>query len=142
MQDLPVTRLLKHYSQIIKFIIAGGSAFVVNIIALFIFTEVLGIYYLASTVLAFVVAFCVSFVLQKFWTFRDSSREGMHVQATLYLLMQCVNLGLNALLMYAFVEYLHVYYLFSQVVISFFLAFTSFFINRRFIFKAEEAPLQ
>jgi putative flippase GtrA len=134
MPDLPVTRLLKRYAEIIKFIIAGGTAFVVNIVALFVFTDIIGIHYLTSTVLAFLVAFIISFVLQKFWTFRDHSSDQLHVQGILYLIMQGVNLGLNALLMYTLVEYLHVYYLFSQVIISFFLAFVSFFINKRYIF--------
>mgnify|MGYP003394728403 CR=1 FL=1 len=131
--------LIRKHHQLFKFIIAGGTAFAVNIMALYSLTDLVHVYYLVSTVLAFMIAFCVSFILQKFWTFRDHSRDRMHIQLSLYLGMQGINLCLNAALMYVFVEYLHVWYILSQAIIAIGLAVMSFFINRRFIFKPQIA---
>lgn len=126
------------YAQFFRFCIAGGLAFTVNLIVLYVLTDILHVYYLISTVWAFLVSLAVSFTLQKFWTFRDLSREHLHIQLPLYIGMQGVNVFLNAGLMYVFVEYLHIWYLFSQAVISLCLAVIIFFINKGYIFKQGE----
>lgn len=135
MQEIPLIQRARKYEQVFKFLIAGGIAFSVNIVTLYFLTDILRVYYLVSTVLAFLVTFNVNFVLQKFWTFREHSRDTLHVQLPLYLGMQVVNLSLNAALMYTFVEYFHVWYIFSQTIITLALSVISFFINKMYIFK-------
>ena len=130
-------REVQKHQQILRFLISGGSAFTATIVALYIFTDIFHIYYLFSTVLAFLIGFCVSFIMQKFWTFRDHSRDQMHLQLVLYLVMQGANLALNTFFMFVFVEYLHIWYLLSQFIIALGLAFGSYFINRRYIFKPQ-----
>lgn len=131
-------QFVQKYAQFVRFVIAGSTAFAVNIVALYFFTEFLGIYYLFSTILAFFVALTVSFTLQKFWTFQDASRDRLHVQIPVYASMQFMNVTLNVALMYVFVEYLHIWYLFSQVIISLSLALVVFFVNKFYIFKKRE----
>ena len=133
-----IRELVQKYAQFIRFCIAGGFAFSVNLTVLYILTDIFHIYYLISTVGAFLVAFSISFFLQKFWTFKDSSRDRLHIQLPLYLGMQVVSITLNASLMYTFVEYLHVWYLFAQAIIAPVLAIVIFFINRTYIFKKRE----
>ena len=125
----------KKHQQVLRFLVAGGLAFAVNIVSLYALTDFLHIHYLVSTVLAFLIAFNVSFILQKFWTFRDHSKDNVHVQLQLYLGMQLINLGLNATLMYIFVEYLHIWYVLSQTIIALMLAVAAFLINKAYIFK-------
>ncbi|MDO8552913.1 MAG: GtrA family protein [bacterium] len=132
--------LVQRHQQIFKFLIAGGFAFAVNIVVLYVLTDIFDIYYLVSTVVAFLISFLVSFVLQKFWTFQDASKDNLHLQLPLYLSMQVANLGLNASLMYAFVEYLHLWYILSQVIISLVLAVIAFIINKKYIFKPQDIP--
>jgi putative flippase GtrA len=134
-----LTQLMKKHEQIFKFLIAGGIAFAINIVVLYALTDILHIYYLISTVLAFLVAFLVSFFLQKFWTFREHSRGNLHVQLPLYLGMQIVNLGLNTGLMYMLVEYVHIWYILSQAIITTILAVIVYVINKKYIFKHNPA---
>ena len=130
-----LAQLLQKYRQFLRFVLAGVFAFAINLVALYFFTDIVGIYYLISTILAFLISFSVSFTLQKFWTFQDNSRDHLHIQLPLYLGMQLTNITLNAALMFVFVEYLHVWYLYSQAVISLALAAAIFFINKKYIFK-------
>ena len=136
MEGTALFQWLGKLGQFGRFLIAGGTAFAINIIALYALTELLHIYYLVSTVIAFLVSFVVSFTLQKFWTFQDNSKDQLHLQLPLYLTMQVVNLGLNAGLMYVLVEYFRVWYILSQVIITIVLAIIVFFINKFYIFKA------
>jgi len=135
-----LAQLLQKYGQFVRFVLAGAFAFTVNLVALYFFTDIIGIYYLISTVLAFLISFSVSFTLQKFWTFKDPSRDRLHIQLPLYLGMQLTNVTLNVALMYTFVEYLHIWYLFSQAFISLGLATVIFFINKKYIFRQREIP--
>jgi putative flippase GtrA len=127
--------LFRAHIQIIKYIISGGTAAVVDILFLFLFTDIFGWWYIISSICAFLVAFCVSFFLQKFWTFKDNSTKKMHVQVSMYLIVSVGNLLWNTLLMYLFVDIAHLWYILAQVLAGGIVAVTSFFIYKKFIFK-------
>jgi putative flippase GtrA len=126
---------------IVRYIIAGGTAAAVNLLALYFFTEYVGFHYLASAAIAFVIALIVSFTLQKFWTFQDNLTLDIHKQASVYAAVSIANFFLNLILMYFFVEKLHIWYLLAQVIINGGIAFSSFLIYRHFIF-AKKISLQ
>ena len=126
---------LRRYERVWRYLVAGGSAAVVDLGFLYALTEGFGFHYLLSASLAFIVAFCVSFFLQKFWTFQDPSVERVHAQVVLYFVIAVANLGLNTLLMFLFVEKLHLWYFGAQIIVGALLACGSFFISRHFVFK-------
>lgn len=136
MQEL-INYFLKH--TWVRFIIAGGTSAFVDLTLLFILHEVFGIYYLFSAVLAFLGAFGVSFTLHKYWTFK-SHQEETHRQAVLYFGTQMFGLFLNTLLMYIFVDMIHISVMISQIFAGALVAFCSFFIARNFVFKP--APVE
>src|SRR3989344_5539633 len=121
--------------QIMRYIISGGSGAVVNLATLFVLVHFFQIWYLLSVVLAFVVAFFVSFSMQKFFTFNERGLERIKQQSILYLGIQIFNLGVNAMFMYISVDILNIHYLISQFFILGFIAAYSFFIFKHFIFN-------
>jgi dolichol-phosphate mannosyltransferase len=121
--------------EVVKFIISGGSAAFTQLALLVFFTEAFHIWYEFSLVLAFCFAFIVSFSLQKFWTFQDKATNQVHTQAVTYFAVLLGNLALNAVLLYLFVEKLHVWYILAQIVIEALLAGLSFLIYKFLIFK-------
>jgi len=134
-----VGNLWSHRQMIARYIISGGTAAAVDIGLLYAFTRFLGLWYLASAVLAFIIAFGVSFFLQKFWTFRDRGTEGMHRQAGKYLGVSVFNLCVNTLLVYLFTDYLNLWYVFSQVIAAGLVALGSFFVYKYWIFRTRPA---
>lgn len=123
------------HMRILRFLISGGISLGTDLVLLYIFTDIFGIWYLVSAVAAFILAFFVSFTLHKFWTFGDHSRDGIHMQMGTYFLVAAANLGLNTMLVFAFVEWAGVHYLLAQIVASALIAIESFFIYQRFIFR-------
>ena len=121
---------LRRYQRLLRYLVAGGGSAAVDFFFLYLFTDVAGIHYLLSSVFAFLIAFVVSFILQKFWTFQDHSTDRVHMQAVAYFVVAGLNLLLNTLLMYLFVDKLHVWYLFAQFISSGLIACESFFISR------------
>ena len=130
-----IFRKLYRRRTIFKFIFSGGSAASVGIIILYTLTSLLGVWYLLSAILSFIVAFFVSFFLQKFWTFRDSTKEKMYGQMTWYFVVGLINLGINTAGMYVFVDIFGIWYIFSQILISGILALSNFTIYKYLIFK-------
>ena len=123
------------YAKVFRFLVSGGISTGTDLALLYVFTDIFGIWYLASTVAAFILAFFVSFALQKFWTFRDTSREGMSLQAGTYLFIAVCNLALNTSLVYALVDFLGLHYLVAQIIASILIACESFFVYQRFVFR-------
>lgn len=97
-------------------------------------------HYLVSAILAFIIAFGVSFTLHKYWTFK-SHEQDTHKQAILYLGTSLFGLFLNTLLMYVFVDMFHIGVMVSQFFVGGIVAFSSFFISRNFVFKYDKKVL-
>ncbi|MCR4311430.1 MAG: GtrA family protein [Candidatus Taylorbacteria bacterium] len=121
--------------RVLKYIVAGGSAAVVDISTLYITKGILGIPLIPAVSIAFFFGFCASFIFQKFWAFEDRSTDRVHAQAVLYFVVSGVNFFLNIVFMYVLVEVLLVWYILAKILVSGGIAFSSFFIYRIFIFK-------
>lgn len=125
---------LRKHTQVARFIICGGMAFSANIALLFLFTNEFGFWYLTSSVIAFTGALFVSFLMQKYWTFRSSEHGAVVTEAWMTIILALINLILNTVLMYIFVELVHVYYLLAQVLAAGIIAIETYFVYKNIIF--------
>lgn len=124
--------------KLMRYLISGGTAAFTNIAFLFVFTNYFHIWYIASAVMSFSIAFVISFILQKYWTFQNVSKKNIHHQLVVYFTMAVINLFLNTGMLYIQVEYLGIHYLLSQIIAGVIIAIESYFIYQIFIFgKAE-----
>jgi putative flippase GtrA len=128
---------MKHVHALFKYVVSGGSSAVMNVGTLYALTEYAHIHYLVSAVIAFFVAFFMSFLLQKFWTFKDVGTEGMHRQMMWYLLLSLANLGINILLIYSLVEFVHLWYVAAAITSGALLAISNYFIYKHVIFATD-----
>ncbi len=126
-------RYAKHV-KLVRFVISGGSATLVNLGSLFSLTHFFHIWYLFSAMVSFLISFSVSFFLQKFWTWRDVSRDTMHKQAGVFFLVMICGLLINTTLLYVLVEFLHFHYLMAQLLIGILIAFFNYTMYQKFIF--------
>ncbi|MCD4693828.1 GtrA family protein [bacterium] len=124
--------------KIIKFLIAGGMATIVDLSILFFLTDVLDFWYLVSAAISYSTAFIVSFSLQKFWTFREDSVDGIKKQFYYYFSMTVCTMFLNLFFLFVLVDFFKVYYILAQLVIGVFLASGRFVINNFLIFKVNK----
>ncbi|MES2059982.1 MAG: GtrA family protein [Patescibacteria group bacterium] len=120
--------------KIFKFVISGGSATIANLSILYMLTRFAHIWYISSSIIAFLSAFMISFVLQKFWTFEDRSRDTIHKQAFMFFLTVLIGLCVNTALLYILVEYAGVHYIFAQIVSGIIVAVMNYFAYQKFIF--------
>ena len=135
MQCYFLTKILSKHKKFFKFIISGGIATAVDVILLFVFKDYLGLHYLIAASLAYVFAFILSFILQKFWTFDDQRRDDMYRQACWYFAVCTANLGFNAILMYVLVDRAGIWYILAQLIACAIIALWSFLVYNHYIFS-------
>ena len=123
-----------------RFLVSGSVGAGSNIGILYVLTEYVRLYYLLSACISFVLAAGIGFMLQKFWTFRDHSIERMHVQAAGFFAVTTINFFINIALLYALVQWVHVWYVLAQAIASILIAFGSFILYRHVVFARRVAP--
>ena len=121
--------------QVVRYVISGGSATLVHLILLYTLTDLFGLWYMASLIIAFVFAIITGFTLQKLWTFNNRDLGSIHLQTTYYLIAVVANLALNTAGVYILVSKLHVWYMLAQVIMLGFIAVANFFAYKHIIFK-------
>lgn len=121
-----INNFILSYNKILRFIVAGGIGAATDLALLYIFTDVIGLWYVLSAIFAFSASLIVSFILQKFWTFSDKRRLSISWQAPWYLCIALGNLIVNTLLVFVFVDYGHLHYLLAQIITSLIIAVSSF----------------
>ncbi len=132
---LPTTPLFEVVAKILRYLLAGGTATAVQLGLLVGGVEFLGLPYLLASGGAFVAAFLVSFILQKFWTFQDKNLGQWQRQMIFYLIVALTNLGINVGLMYVLVEMAKWHYFVAQLFVLAVISLESFGLYNFFIFN-------
>jgi dolichol-phosphate mannosyltransferase len=127
--------------RLMRFGISGASCALLNILILYVATAYGHIWYLYSAALGFIISQFASFLLQKLWTFGNRALAGSHIQLTYHFALALVNLGINTLLLYLFVEGLGIWYILAQAFASAIIACESYFAYRWIYRKKEMAVI-
>ena len=123
------------YIIYIKYIISGGTAAFIDLLLLYILTDIFHIWYLLSSGIAYVAAIATSFTLQKYWTFNDRGNNRIVSQISIFILVSILNIIVNTVGMYLLVDKLQLMYLLAQIIIGGSIAFANFAIYKLVIFK-------
>lgn len=126
--------LAREGGQVGRFLVVGGLS-VFTYYSLFIgLTELAGLWYVASAVVAFVTYYCVQFILQKYWTFRNKKKEFVKQQLTQFTIMAVANWCVNTALLYVAVRYFAANYIVAQLVLTIVVSPAAYFLLR-YIFR-------
>lgn len=125
------------FKQAVRFCIAGAAGVIAYYAALYGLTEYLGVWYVASAVIGFILNTGLNFTLQKFWTFQNKETGMVGRQLVLYVVMTICFLIGNTGFLYLMVQYLHMWYIGAQVILTVVISILSFIISGR-IFKNEK----
>jgi putative flippase GtrA len=119
--------------KFISYAMVGGICTLLNLAALWLLTSVLGLHYLASTLIAFFTLTPMGFWLQKLVTFR-TPRAAAGIEWPRYFATMGSSLAANLLLMYVLVSLMGVWYLAASLVVTLALLATNFLVNDRWSF--------
>lgn len=134
----PVFRLAVRFRTIILFLISGGTAALLQLLLYAFLTRIIEVWYIAASVVSFVLAVVLSFLLQKFVAFENKDMSATPRQFLFFAGLAVFNLMANVILMILFVEYASIHDILAQAVTMIIVAVWSFFIYRHFIFKKDQ----
>ncbi len=120
---------------LLRYFICGLTAATFNIGLLYVFTDIVGIWYLYSSILAFLAALIVSFILQKFVVFKDLKTDGIHKQFSKFSIVAVLGVITNTVIIFICVDVFGIWYIFSQIIAGFFVMIQNFILYKFFIFN-------
>jgi putative flippase GtrA len=125
--------------QIVRFCTGGAAGVIAYYAALYGLTEYLGVWYIASAIVAFFLWTGINFIVQKFWTFQNTETHMVRRQIVLYVSMTSSFFVGNTLCLYLMVQHLHMWYIGAQMILTIIISIVSFILTSR-IFKDEQPP--
>jgi putative flippase GtrA len=134
--NLPDCEALKKDAiRLFKFSLVGGIGAVINTIFLWLFTDVAGIYYLYSSIVAIEIAIVMQFIMNDRWTFKEQKTTQVAQFLTRLVksnIWRSSGLAVNIGVLYLLTEYAGVYYLLSNIVGIFCAFLLNYLLESRF----------
>ena len=122
------------FVQLLRYVVVGGIAFVVDFGLLWLLTERCGLHYLLSATISFVAGLVVNYLMSLAWVFGQSKMQSRWGEFLIYAAIGVIGLGLNNLLLWLFTDKIGLYYLLSKIVTAALVMLWNFF-ARRLLFK-------
>ena len=121
----------KRFKEIIKFCLGGGVAVVVGYIILYALTEYVMLWYVLSSVIAYLTSNTINFIIQKFWVFGNVNQKAIQKQYSLYMILTVLYFLINTVMIYVLTEYCHIYYILSQIILTVVISIASYFTTKK-----------
>ena len=120
--------------QFIRYFFVGGIAAVVNVGSLFIFVDLVGINYIVSNVLSFILGLIVNYILSKKLVFTHDNSMNIVFEFIMYAIIGVLGLGFDTLILWLLTSKASLYYMLSKI-ISTGLTFIWNFVARKILYK-------
>jgi putative flippase GtrA len=112
----------------------GGFAFIVDYGTLYILKEYVGINYLLSAAIAFILGLAVNYLLSTLWVFPDSRLNNKMAEFIVFASIGLVGLLINEVIMYICCEVLTIHYMISKLCSTGIVFFWNFFARKIILF--------
>ncbi|RGE43251.1 GtrA family protein [Comamonas testosteroni] len=129
---------LRNLPQLLQFVLVGGGASATHLAVVGLLVSLLQMPPLGANVLAFLVAFVVSYNGHALLTFSESQARGWPVLARFFA-VACLSFVANELLYYIALHWLHWHYFWSLAAVLVLVAIGTFVMSKFWAFKNREA---
>ncbi len=119
---------MERFWEVFRFLVVGGGCFLLEYVLLYTLTEYVGFDPLVSAPIAFTISLVVNYILCVYVVFHAEHQST--TQAVLFLVTSVMGLGINQLVMWACIDILGIWYMFSKVVASAIVMIWNYFTKR------------
>ena len=121
--------------QAIKYYSVGGSGVLVNLGILYALTDFMGLWYMASQVIAISVSISSNFMFNRFWTFSGSIQDQRNsVMYVKFIIVSLIGMGIQLGITFALVENIALYYMYAAGIGIVVAGAINYVVNRRWTF--------
>ena len=105
------------FKSFCKYLLAGGAGFLLDFGTLYLCFNVLGMHYLISAILGFIVGLVFVYISSNKWVFgKRQMGDRQMLEFSLFTVIGIVGLGLTVLFMWLFVDLLGIYPLIAKLI--------------------------
>ena len=120
-------------SEVFRYLIAGGTAFIVLMLVLIFLVEVFSMNEVLATAIGLICATPVNYSLQKRFVFRSKAPVGKSF--VIYCVVTGATMLLNVELFYLILKYSGLHYTVSQLLTTAIIVVLNYFVNRHLTFS-------
>jgi len=124
--------------QMARSFVAGGMAFIVDFSALFVFTHYVGLHYLVSAAIGFLLGLVTMYSLSVRWVFSHRSVKDWRAELAVFTAIGLAGLGLNELIMWLATEKIGTHYLVSKMISTAIGFFFNFGLRKLLLFSRKK----
>lgn len=124
--------------QFVKFSFVGVINTLIDFVVYCALTRLIhffAVYYLMANAISFSCAVTNSFILNKRWTFKDLSKEQLHLKYLKFFLVNIFSLAIVEILLFLLVNKLGIYDLFAKVIVLLYYVVSNFFLSKLWVFR-------
>lgn len=104
--------------RLFKFSLVGGIGAVSLLGLMFLFTDILGLYYMISAVISGIIITSYNYFVNNYWTFGDRSNGGTVIGGSKFLAVSILYHGFYYPSLYLFTSVLNIHYLISVIIVT------------------------
>lgn len=121
--------------QFFRYIFVGGVAFLVDFASLYIFTDYIGVFYLVSAAVAFILGLITNYILSISWVFNRRTLGNKTIEFSVFTFIGIIGLGLNEVFIWFFTAEVGFFYLLSKILAAIIILFWNFFARKLTLFR-------
>lgn len=132
-----IKELLKRYREMVLYLVFGGLTTLVNIASYALFADGMGIHYLVSTVLAWVLSVLFAYVTNRIWVFQSKRTgvKGILLELGLFVGFRALSGVVDMAAMYAGVDLLHIDDLIMKILSNVIVVILNYIFSKLVIFR-------
>ena len=125
----------KLLSQILRFGVVGGIAFLIDYGVLILCKEVFHINVLLSAAIAFTISVIFNYILSIKWVFDVSQKKSSKKTFLLFIIFSIIGLGLTEIIMYVGTDLININYLIVKIIATGIVMIFNFITRKIFLEK-------
>ena len=119
--------------KVIRFIIVGGIATIIDFVFLYIFKELFNINIILANTLSFIISVTYNYIASVTWVFDVNKDKNKKIQFILFVLLSIIGLIINNTILFILTDKLNIYYLISKIIATIFVMTFNFITRKRFL---------
>ena len=103
-------------NKIVRFIIVGGIATIIDFVFLYVFKEFLNFNVIIANTLSFIISVTYNYIASVTWVFDIDINRNKKIQFILFIIFSAIGLIINNLILHVLTDIISIHYLISKVI--------------------------